>query len=125
MIRAHALRSCEINILEIADINYANFNHVKLKVSYLLQDYSETEQLSNKMKEDNIFIYNQSQNPSSGSIGIACIALAIICRSENPTSDVDESYEHLFKSDNFSKVVSANIINSSGKFFFFKQKIQY
>lgn len=75
------------------------------------KDYSETEQLSNKMKEDNIFIYNQSQNPSSGSIGIACIALAIICRSEDPTSDSDERCDNLFKNRNFQNAVTANIID--------------
>lgn len=79
------------------------------------KDYSETEQLSNRMKEDNIFIYNQSQNPSSGSIGIACIALAIICRIEDLAACLDEKCDRLFENKNFEKMVSANIIDASGK----------
>lgn len=67
------------------------------------------------MKEDNIFIYNQSQNPSSGSIGIACIALAIICRSENPAADLDDRCNVLFESKDFEKMVSAKLINAGGK----------
>lgn len=80
---------------------------------YHFKDYSENEQLMNKMKEDNIFIYNQSQNPSSGSIGIACIALAIICRVEDNVFGLDEKCERLFENKNFEEMVSANIIDVS------------
>lgn len=79
------------------------------------KDYSETEQVSNKMKEDNIFIYNQSQNPSSGSIGIACIALAIICRAADPISDLEDKCNQLFENKNYENIVNSDIIEASGK----------
>lgn len=81
------------------------------------KDYSESEQISNKIREDNIFIYNQSQNPSSGSIGIACIALAVISSLDSRGVDLKEKCDGLFKNGNFETVVSANILNPEGKGF--------
>ncbi|KAF5294731.1 hypothetical protein FQA39_LY00215 [Lamprigera yunnana] len=72
---------------------------------YHFKDYSETEQT---MKfQENIFIYNQSQNPSSGNRGIACIALAIISRPDDEAVKFDGDFSVLFKTKKFEELVYA------------------
>ncbi|KAK4871539.1 hypothetical protein RN001_015663 [Aquatica leii] len=70
---------------------------------YHFKDYSETEQ--NTKLQDNIFIYNQSQNPSSGSRGIVCIALAIIVRPEDNTPEFDGDFSNLFQTLSYYELV--------------------
>lgn len=84
-------------------------------VTFVAQDYSESEQISNKMKDDNIFIYNQSQNPSSGSRGIACIALAIINHSEESCDNLSKKCDEMFESKKFEEMVSSCMIDNKGK----------
>lgn len=45
---------------------------------FSLQDYSQAEDSLKRVKESEIFLYNQS--PASGNKGIACIALALVDR---------------------------------------------
>ncbi|CAH0562057.1 unnamed protein product [Brassicogethes aeneus] len=71
------------------------------------KDYSEHD--SNKNRDDSIFIYNQSQNPSSGNRGIACIALAVI---SNITVSKNIDIEDKFK-DNFSKKIYEPLVTTS------------
>jgi hypothetical protein len=80
-----------------------------------LKDYSESEQGVNRNIDDNIFIYNQSQNPSSGNRGIACIALGVICNSEfKPTNDTVKLFETVFATKTFHNMVSSKIISDDG-----------
>ncbi|XP_075219216.1 KICSTOR complex protein SZT2-like isoform X2 [Lycorma delicatula] len=46
------------------------------------QDYSQTEDSSKRITEDNLFLYNQS--PASGNKGIACIALTFVGKDGYP-----------------------------------------
>ncbi|KAH0819001.1 hypothetical protein GEV33_003789 [Tenebrio molitor] len=79
---------------------------------YHFKDYSESEQGVNRNIDDNIFIYNQSQNPSSGNRGIACIALGVICNSEfKPTNDTVKLFETVFATKTFHNMVSSKIIS--------------
>ncbi|KAF5284426.1 hypothetical protein FQR65_LT13560 [Abscondita terminalis] len=70
---------------------------------YHFKDYSETDQTTKL--QDNIFIYNQSQSPSSGNRGIACIALAIIPRSENSQPQFSGDFAGLFQSVSHADLV--------------------
>lgn len=84
------------------------------RTCYHFQDYSQPEGSNNRVAESDIFLYNQSQ--SSGSKGIACIALAI-ADSKNETRQIDEASceanlrEHL-KAGNFENLVSTSIYTS-------------
>lgn len=71
--------------------------------------------MSNKIKDDNIFIYNQSQNPSSGSRGIACIALAIISHSDVNCDNLNKKCDEMFESKKYQEMVSSCMIDSKGK----------
>ncbi|XP_017776135.1 PREDICTED: protein SZT2-like [Nicrophorus vespilloides] len=68
----HYLKQNLLQFLNVPKYTDSRLSHFK--------DYTESDRSNNRMTEENIFIYNQSQNPSSGSRGIACIAMAIIDR---------------------------------------------
>lgn len=79
---------------------------------YHFKDYTEAEPPQNKYS-DNIFIYNQSQNPSSGNRGIACIALAIIIQNEN--GSFDGNFAEMFKKLSFHDIISLKRLGENGK----------
>ncbi|KAI4483415.1 hypothetical protein M0802_013415, partial [Mischocyttarus mexicanus] len=82
------------------------------RTCYHFQDYSQPEGSPNRVAESDIFLYNQS--PSSGSKGIACIALAIADSKNENIRQIDEVScdtnlrEHL-KNEHFENLVSASI----------------
>lgn len=61
-----------------------------------------------------MFIYNQSQNPSSGNRGIACIALTVIKQSET-NSSLKVIFEELFQKQNFKDIISVKKLTDEGK----------
>lgn len=83
---------------------------------FSLKDYSECDQGLGRINDDNIFIYNQSQNPSSGSRGIACIALAVVYNNNefktNGERKVCQKFDNLF----FQNMVSSELLIDNGKF---------
>lgn len=84
---------------------------------YHFKDYSESEQISFRYLDDNIFIYNQSQNPSSGNRGIACIALHI-SDSRNASVNDNSAWEGLTLFENinaFDDIVDCHLLESEGK----------
>lgn len=70
--------------------------------------------MSNKIKDDNIFIYNQSQNTGSGSRGIACIALAIISHSDENCDNLNKRCNEMFQSKEYQEMVSSCMIDGKG-----------
>ncbi|CAG9855485.1 unnamed protein product [Phyllotreta striolata] len=72
------------------------------------KDYSKSDENS-----DNIFIYNQSQHPSSGSRGIACIALDLIDGSDRDGKESIE-FSTIFKKELFDNIVTSEIIDNEG-----------
>ncbi|RZC33025.1 SZT2-like, partial [Asbolus verrucosus] len=85
---------------------------------YHFKDYSESEQTGNRSIDDNIFIYNQSQNPSSGSRGIACIALGVVYNTDFKCADITlKSFEEVFETKSFQNMVSSKIMDSDGSFY--------
>lgn len=83
---------------------------------FYLQDYSETDQPSSKFA-DNMFIYNQSQNPSSGSKGIACIALAVVVQPDQ-NQKFNGNFTELFQKFDFQNIVSLTKLSDNGKCIF-------
>ncbi|KRT81662.1 hypothetical protein AMK59_5321, partial [Oryctes borbonicus] len=81
---------------------------------YHFKDYAECEQ-SSKLTDDNIFIYNQSQSPTSGSRGISCISLAIIDNSKEVVSYPNINFEEIYTSNPHADIVESNILESSAK----------
>ncbi|GJQ67112.1 hypothetical protein Trydic_g21981 [Trypoxylus dichotomus] len=79
---------------------------------YHFKDYVECEQ-TNKLTDDNIFIYNQSQSPTSGNRGISCIALAIINNSKEAVSHLNVNFEDIYMSNPHADVVECNILDST------------
>lgn len=79
------------------------------------QDYSETEQNTHKLLSDNIYIYNQSQHPSSGSKGIACIALACINRNDDSDKKVVTELAEIFRHRSYQEIVACKKLNGRGK----------
>ncbi|KAJ3640250.1 hypothetical protein Zmor_003559 [Zophobas morio] len=77
---------------------------------YHFKDYSEPEQVVNRNSDDNIFIYNQSQNPSSGNRGIACIALGVVYASDYKPTDVIPKFEEIFDTKTLQNMVTSKII---------------
>ncbi|XP_024942950.1 KICSTOR complex protein SZT2 isoform X2 [Cephus cinctus] len=80
--------------------------------NYHFQDYFQPEGSDNRVSESDIFLYNQSQ--SSGSRGIACIALAIV----NSNGDLirterapvtDSSLPISLKVEDFEEIVSTSV----------------
>ncbi|XP_066247487.1 KICSTOR complex protein SZT2-like [Euwallacea similis] len=61
--------------------------------------------------QDHIFIYNQSQTPTSGSRGIACIVLALFSNCEcDSLVDSENHFETVFIEKNYEACVSSSII---------------
>ncbi|VEN57127.1 unnamed protein product, partial [Callosobruchus maculatus] len=86
------------------------------RTHFHFKDYAENEEGSHLACEDNIFIYNQSQNPSAGSRGIACIALALVNNSHTVQGKGDpQMFARIFETGNFDSVVSSNIIPEGGE----------
>lgn len=90
------------------------------------KDYSEPNVNLRPLIDDFIFLYNQSQNTSSGNRGIACIALAIVYNKlgTNETFQIPVSnqtdYMMLFKDMTFQEIVHVHIFpNDLGKNFIF------
>lgn len=76
------------------------------------------------MKDDQIFVYNQSHNPSSGSRGIACVSLAVVTNSkivDNGEKIAEKNVMKLSKDATFENIVATHIIEEedSGKSVFF------
>lgn len=67
---------------------------------YHFQDYSQLEGSTRRVSESDIFLYNQSH--SSGSKGIACIALSIIGEHGEP---IDKSLSSEFPKTNFPETI--------------------
>lgn len=84
---------------------------------YHFKDYVEAEDTNHPVYEDNIFIYNQSQNPSSGSRGIACIALTLINGLERVKHQETISFTDIFETKEFDSIVSSQIIDDESKNF--------
>ncbi|KOX81297.1 Protein SZT2, partial [Melipona quadrifasciata] len=73
---------------------------------YHFQDYSQREGSTKRISESDIFLYNQSH--SSGSKGIACIALAIAGEHGEPV----RSLENEFSKDSFPETVNVEDFKS-------------
>ncbi|KAJ8923504.1 hypothetical protein NQ315_010082 [Exocentrus adspersus] len=83
---------------------------------YHFKDYCESEDNNYSVNDDNIFIYNQSQNPSSGSRGIACIVLALVSNNEKSRVSADPpSFEGIFHTKEFESTVTSNILTENDK----------
>ncbi|XP_056646993.1 KICSTOR complex protein SZT2-like isoform X1 [Diorhabda sublineata] len=85
---------------------------------YHFKDYAKNSDRDVLTNDDNIFIYNQSQNPSSGSRGIACIALAFInnfCK-ETVLSGDTFNFSKIFESGTYETTVTSDIIDNNGDF---------
>lgn len=80
---------------------------------YRFKDYPEYEDGNHLGSDDNVFVYNQSQNPSSGSRGICCIALALINNKKNGITPI--AFEEIFEIKNYQTTVSSVIIKPDGK----------
>ncbi|XP_018404829.1 PREDICTED: protein SZT2-like [Cyphomyrmex costatus] len=83
--------------------------YTDLGAHYHFQDYTPLDGTRKKVSESDIFLYNQSH--SSGSKGIACIALAITDgKEESSAYPNDESdFPKLLRVENFESIVSTNI----------------
>ena len=86
--------------------------YTDLGAHYHFQDYTPLDGTRKKVSESDIFLYNQSH--SSGSKGIACIALAITDdKGESATYSNDlnneSSFPKLLRVENFESIVSTNI----------------
>lgn len=86
--------------------------YTDLGAHYHFQDYTPLDGTKRKVSESDIFLYNQSH--SSGSKGIACIALAITdSKGEslayaNDSND-ESNFPKLLKVENFESIVSTNV----------------
>ncbi|XP_011685281.1 PREDICTED: protein SZT2-like isoform X1 [Wasmannia auropunctata] len=90
--------------------------YTDLGAHYHFQDYTPLDGTRKRVSESDIFLYNQSH--SSGSKGIACIALAITDgKGESaayPNDSSDESkfdFPKLLRVENFESIVSTNVYN--------------
>ncbi|CAH1153732.1 unnamed protein product [Phaedon cochleariae] len=83
---------------------------------YQFKDYEENKEVNQIVCDDNIFLYNQSQNPSSGNRGIACIALAFINYSEQvvPMPNEPFLFSNIFETGQFGYTVSSEILDNEG-----------
>lgn len=98
------------NILQIFHIP----KYTDARSHYHFQDYSQPEGSNKQAAESNIFLYNQSH--SSGSKGIACIAVQIVNgRGEPITANSNVSYRNeikvLLKNSSFNEIVSTEVID--------------
>ncbi|XP_076387408.1 KICSTOR complex protein SZT2 isoform X2 [Megachile rotundata] len=78
---------------------------------YHFQDYSQLEESTKKISESDIFLYNQSH--SSGSKGIACIALSITGDPEKSVENeqVNESFPETTTRQDFENIVSTSVFD--------------
>ncbi|XP_043487708.1 KICSTOR complex protein SZT2-like isoform X1 [Polistes fuscatus] len=96
------------------------------RTCYHFQDYSQPEGSPNRVAESDIFLYNQS--PSSGSKGIACIALAIADSKNENIRQIDDdvscdtNLREQLKSENFENLVSTSICTTKSNS---KQMIEF
>lgn len=84
--------------------------YTDLGAHYHFQDYTPLDGTKKKVSESDIFLYNQSH--SSGSKGIACIALAITdSKGESLANDSNDesSFPKLLRVENFESIVSTNV----------------
>ncbi|XP_029156600.1 KICSTOR complex protein SZT2-like [Nylanderia fulva] len=82
--------------------------YTDLGTHYHFQDYSSLDGIRKRVSESDIFLYNQSQ--SSGSKGIACIALAITDgKGESVMDDYKSNFPKLFRVENFENIVSTAV----------------
>ncbi|XP_018578793.1 KICSTOR complex protein SZT2 isoform X1 [Anoplophora glabripennis] len=81
---------------------------------YHFKDYSESEDSNSLVNDDNIFIYNQGQNPSSGNRGIACIVLALVNNNEKSQTPIKPiSFEEIFQTKEFEETVTSDILTAN------------
>lgn len=89
--------------------------YTDLGTHYHFQDYSSLDGIRRRVSESDIFLYNQSH--SSGSKGIACIALAIIDgKGESVVDDYKSNFLKLFRVENFENIVSTNVYDHKSEF---------
>lgn len=85
------------------------------RVEYHFQDYSQLEGSTKRISESDIFLYNQSQ--STGSKGIACIALAITGEYVDSTKLDSEfpkiNFPETINIEDFKSIVSTSIYDKS------------
>lgn len=75
------------------------------------QDFPENDSPNNMVSEDNIFIYNQSQNPSSGNRGIACIVLNLINNVIKETQ-VSDTFKTDLENKKYKNIISTRVIKA-------------
>ncbi|CAH1982614.1 unnamed protein product [Acanthoscelides obtectus] len=85
------------------------------RTHFHFKDYTENEEGTHMACEDNIFIYNQSQNPSAGSRGIACIALALINNKQTGQKFHSNDFTKIFETGDFDSVVNSEIISNNAE----------
>lgn len=98
------------NLLQFLNIpkytDSSSHNHFK--------DYSEPDINTKIVLEDRIFLYNQGQNPSSGSRGIACVALAVAGNKVSETNHEEpndsEEYLKIFDELTFDEAVQTEVL---------------
>lgn len=81
--------------------------YTDLGMNHHFQDYSPLDGSRKRAVESDIFLYNQSYN-SSGSKGIACIALAITVDKGDSSND-ELNFPKLLKVENFESIVSTTV----------------
>ncbi|XP_014480858.1 PREDICTED: protein SZT2-like [Dinoponera quadriceps] len=88
--------------------------YTDLGMNHHFQDYSPLDGSRKRAAESDIFLYNQSYN-SSGSKGIACIALAITIDKSEPAATSDELsfFPKLPRVENFEGIVSTTVYDHS------------
>ncbi|XP_072752702.1 KICSTOR complex protein SZT2 [Anoplolepis gracilipes] len=89
--------------------------YTDLGTHYHFQDYSSLDGIRRRVSESDIFLYNQSH--SSGSKGIACIALAITdAKGESVADDYKSNLPKLFRVENFENIVSTIVYDHKSEF---------
>uniref|UniRef100_A0A6P7GKT9 KICSTOR complex protein SZT2-like n=1 Tax=Diabrotica virgifera virgifera TaxID=50390 RepID=A0A6P7GKT9_DIAVI len=82
---------------------------------YHFKDYAEENDPNILTNGDNLFLYNQSQNPSSGSRGIACIALAFVTSLQDSGPRTKTfNFSKMFESGKFATTVNSEILDNNG-----------
>ncbi|CAG9828371.1 unnamed protein product [Diabrotica balteata] len=82
---------------------------------YHFKDYAEENDPNILTNGDNLFLYNQSQNPSSGSRGIACIALAFVTSLQDSGPKTKSfNFSKMFESGKFAATVNSEILDNNG-----------
>ncbi|XP_043250268.1 KICSTOR complex protein SZT2-like isoform X1 [Colletes gigas] len=86
------------------------------RIEYHFQDYSQLEGSTKRVAESDIFVYNQSH--SSGSKGIACIALAITGDDGEPIKSLKDklpkyNFPATIKEEDFEFIVSTSVYDKN------------